>query len=82
MKTGELSSSLPWHSTNPPPHFLASNTHAVSSPVLVGCTNACRANISSGAGLISAGVNHPHPWRAYANTWCNPHARCADTGAC
>jgi len=72
------SSTLQTHGT----HYSASNAHAVSSPVPVGCTNPCRANIPRSSGLVDTGVNHAHPGCAYANAGYNPDARSADTGCC
>mgnify|MGYP006315343497 FL=1 len=58
------------------------NSIAVSSPVLVGCTNPCRTNIPSSSGLVDTGVPHAYAGCAYTNAGCNPHARSADTGGC
>jgi hypothetical protein len=58
----------------------ASNAHAVSSPVPVGCTNPCRANIPCSSGLVDTGIPHAQAGCANANSRCNPHARSADTG--
>ncbi len=63
-------------------HDSASNAHAVSSPVPVGCTSPCRANIPSSSGLVDTGVPHAHAGCAYAHAGCNPHPRSADTGGC
>ena len=63
-------------------HDSASNAHAVSSPVPVGCTSPRRANIPSSSGLVDTGVPHAHAGCAYAHAGCNPHARSADTGGC
>jgi hypothetical protein len=63
-------------------HYSASNADAVSSAILIGCTNACRTYIPSSSGLVDTGVPHPHPGCAYANAGRNPNARCADTGGC
>lgn len=61
-------------------HYSAPNAHAVHSPIAVGCTCACRANISRSTRLIDAGVNHAHPRCANANAGYNPYSRRTDTG--
>ena len=58
----------------------ASNAHAVNSPVPVGWTSPCYANIPRSSGLVDPGVNHANTGGAYANAWGNPDARSADTG--
>ncbi len=60
--------------------YSASNAHAVNSPVPVGWTSPCYANIPCRSELVDPGVNHAHPGCAYANAGGNPDARSADTG--
>lgn len=78
-----LNAGFPWpRQATQGRNFSAPNTHPVSSPIPVGCTSPCRANISRSSRLVFTGVNHAHPRCAYTNAGSNPHARSAHTRGC
>lgn len=62
-------------------HYSASNAHAVSSSVPVGCANACRTHIPGSSWLVDTGVPHSHTGCAYTNAGHNPNARSAYANA-